>query len=90
VFGSWFYVVTLVTNFFLIIETKFLKLIYLKMKVVSVFLYILGRFSPYEWKKDDDTSDDGALVLKNQFTLKDTFWYILGGLLKQGTDISPK
>ena len=33
---------------------------------------------------------DSTLVLKNQFTLKDTFWYILGGLLKQGTDISPK
>ncbi|CAH1182546.1 unnamed protein product [Phyllotreta striolata] len=57
---------------------------------VSVLLFILARFSPYEW--DDPHSCRGAppAVLENQFTLLNSLWFTVGTLMQQGSDIAPK
>jgi len=64
--------------------------------VVSVTLYIVAKFSPYEW--EDQTS--GKLFSSpnlatnvpqlNRFTLSNSFWFTIGSLMQQGSDISPK
>ncbi|CAI6362581.1 unnamed protein product [Macrosiphum euphorbiae] len=64
--------------------------------VVSVTLYIVAKFSPYEW--EDQTSGKlfsspnlGTNVSQlNRFTLSNSFWFTIGSLMQQGSDISPK
>jgi ionotropic glutamate receptor len=51
-----------------------------------VILYVIARFSPYEWVAIDST----GCILENQFTGLNCAWYALGALLKQSTEISPK
>lgn len=51
--------------------------------VVSIFLYIVGRFSPYEWQNQYVCQQDKN-TLTNQFSAQNSFWYTFGQLLKQG------
>ncbi|GFX39507.1 glutamate receptor ionotropic, kainate 2 [Trichonephila clavipes] len=56
---------------------------------VSLFLFILARLSPYEWVNPHpcDTEND---VVENQFTLLNSFWFTIGSIMQQGSDILPR
>ncbi|KAG7298971.1 hypothetical protein JYU34_017442 [Plutella xylostella] len=56
---------------------------------VSVLLFILARFSPYEWDSPRNCIDEPP-VLENQFTLLNSLWFTIGSLMQQGSDIAPK
>ncbi|CAH0399802.1 unnamed protein product [Chilo suppressalis] len=56
---------------------------------VSVLLFILARFSPYEWNSPGNCVDEPP-VLENQFTLLNSLWFTIGFLMQQGSDIAPK
>ncbi|CAL1535038.1 unnamed protein product [Lymnaea stagnalis] len=58
---------------------------------VSVVLFLVGRFSPYEW----DTSPHGITSEPHRqdrpsFNLANTVWFSLGALMQQGSDIYPR
>ncbi|XP_054269961.1 glutamate receptor ionotropic, kainate 2 isoform X1 [Macrosteles quadrilineatus] len=56
---------------------------------VSVLLFILARFSPYEWDNPHPCNDQPD-VLENQFSLLNSLWFTIGSLMQQGSDIAPK
>ncbi|UYV80344.1 hypothetical protein LAZ67_18002558 [Cordylochernes scorpioides] len=51
---------------------------------VSILLYLLARFSPYEW-----VPGVGG-YFRNQFSLANSLWFTMGSLMQQGCDISPR
>ena len=55
--------------------------------VVSVTLFLVSRFSPYEWHVED--SQQGA-AFTNDFTMLNSLWFSLGAIMQQGCDISPR
>ena len=57
--------------------------------IVSILLFILARFSPYEWDNPHPCNDE-AEVLVNEFSLCNSMWFTIGSLMQQGSDISPK
>ena len=56
---------------------------------VSFLMYILARFSPYEWHNPHPCNPDTDLV-ENAFTLSNSFWFAVGTLMQQGSDINPR
>ncbi|KAG8234007.1 hypothetical protein J437_LFUL013925, partial [Ladona fulva] len=56
---------------------------------VSVLLFILARFSPYEWDNPHPCNEVPD-VLENQFSLLNSLWFTIGSLMQQGSDIAPK
>ncbi|UYV65686.1 hypothetical protein LAZ67_3005088 [Cordylochernes scorpioides] len=56
---------------------------------VSLFLFIVARFSPYEWA-NPHPCDQAPRVLRNQFTLLNTLWFTVGCLMQQGSELSPR
>ncbi|XP_076630842.1 kainate-type ionotropic glutamate receptor subunit 1D isoform X3 [Colletes latitarsis] len=56
---------------------------------VSVLLFILARFSPYEWENPHPCNGQSE-VLENEFTLMNSLWFTIGSLMQQGSDIAPK
>ncbi|XP_076391786.1 kainate-type ionotropic glutamate receptor subunit 1D isoform X3 [Megachile rotundata] len=56
---------------------------------VSLLLFILARFSPYEWENPHPCNGQSE-VLKNEFTLMNSLWFTIGSLMQQGSDIAPK
>nr|QHN69189.1 ionotropic receptor 8 [Sirex nitobei] len=56
---------------------------------VSVLLFILARFSPYEWENPHPCNTQSE-VLENEFTLLNSLWFTIGSLMQQGSDIAPK
>ena len=56
---------------------------------VSILLFILARFSPYEWDNPHPCTEE-AEVLVNEFSLCNSMWFTIGSLMQQGSDISPK
>jgi len=57
--------------------------------VVSLMMYVLARFSPYEWYNPHPWNPDNT-VLENIFTLSNSFWFAVGTLMQQGSDINPR
>ncbi|CAH1800080.1 unnamed protein product [Owenia fusiformis] len=57
--------------------------------VVSFLMFILARFSPYEWYNPHPCNPDTDIVLNN-FSLGNTFWFAVGTLMQQGSDINPR
>ncbi|XP_067129511.1 LOW QUALITY PROTEIN: glutamate receptor ionotropic, kainate 2-like [Centruroides vittatus] len=55
---------------------------------VTIVMYVMGRFTPYEWE-NPHPCDQNPEELENQFTLQETAWLVVGGLLQQGGDINP-
>ncbi|XDV36771.1 hypothetical protein PO909_006497, partial [Leuciscus waleckii] len=60
---------------------------------VSVVLFLVSRFSPYEWHldetdeaKDPQTPPDPP----NDFGIFNSLWFSLGAFMQQGCDISPR
>lgn len=64
--------------------------------VVSVTLYVVAKFSPYEWEdqncgKLSNVPDQEIISMNiNRFTLSNSFWFTIGSLMQQGSDVSPK
>ncbi|XP_076358817.1 glutamate receptor ionotropic, kainate 2-like [Tachypleus tridentatus] len=56
---------------------------------VSLLLFILARLTPLEWEAPHPCDPD-ADVLENQFTLPNSFWFTIGSLMQQGTEVAPK
>ncbi|XP_032457765.1 glutamate receptor ionotropic, kainate 2 isoform X2 [Nasonia vitripennis] len=56
---------------------------------VSVLLFILARFSPYEWE-NSRTSTNQIPTLENDYTLLNSLWFTIGSLMQQGSDIAPR
>jgi hypothetical protein len=51
--------------------------------VVSFMLFVLARFSPYEWKNPHPCKSESDLV-HNQFTVLNSLWFTIGSLMQQG------
>ena len=47
------------------------------------------RFSPNEWANPHPCIDTG-FVVQNDFTLANSFWFAVGTLMQQGSDLNPK
>lgn len=56
---------------------------------VSVILFLVGRLSPYEWDNPHPCRQDDQ-VLENDFSLLNSFWFTIGSLMQQGSDLAPK
>ncbi|XP_018592881.1 glutamate receptor 3 isoform X1 [Scleropages formosus] len=60
---------------------------------VSVVLFLVSRFSPYEWHLDDnDETKDPQTPPDppNDFGIFNSLWFSLGAFMQQGCDISPR
>lgn len=57
--------------------------------VVSSTLFLVARFSPYEWTNPHPCVTDSDTV-QNQFSLANSFWFTVVTLMKQGCDLNPK
>ncbi len=54
---------------------------------ISVILFLVSRFSPYEWKLE---SIMGQRRLLNEFSIYNTLWFCLAAFMQQGVVIAPK
>ncbi|KAF2357618.1 Ionotropic glutamate receptor L-glutamate and glycine-binding domain [Trinorchestia longiramus] len=57
--------------------------------LVSITMFIVARFSPYEWRNPHPCTKDNDVV-ENQFSLSNSFWFTIGTLMQQGSDLNPK
>uniref|UniRef100_A0A3Q1IMS1 Glutamate receptor n=1 Tax=Anabas testudineus TaxID=64144 RepID=A0A3Q1IMS1_ANATE len=73
---------------------------------VSVVLFLVSRFSPYEWQGEDSDDEDETLPSSaptqnqqkeketpehtNDFGIFNSLWFSLGAFMQQGCDISPR
>uniref|UniRef100_A0A3B4AQ31 Glutamate receptor n=1 Tax=Periophthalmus magnuspinnatus TaxID=409849 RepID=A0A3B4AQ31_9GOBI len=57
---------------------------------VSCVLFVIARFSPYEWYNPHPCNPDSDVV-ENNFTLLNSFWFGVGALMQQGSaSLMPK
>uniref|UniRef100_A0A3P9JV93 Glutamate receptor n=1 Tax=Oryzias latipes TaxID=8090 RepID=A0A3P9JV93_ORYLA len=56
---------------------------------VSCVLFVIARFSPYEWYNPYPCNPDSDVV-ENNFTLLNSFWFGVGALMQQGSELMPK
>uniref|UniRef100_A0A8C2IVW1 Glutamate receptor n=1 Tax=Cyprinus carpio TaxID=7962 RepID=A0A8C2IVW1_CYPCA len=56
---------------------------------VSVVLFLVSRFSPYEWHADD-CEEEADQEQTNEFGIFNSLWFSLGAFMQQGCDISPR
>uniref|UniRef100_A0A8C7WMI6 Glutamate receptor n=1 Tax=Oryzias sinensis TaxID=183150 RepID=A0A8C7WMI6_9TELE len=59
---------------------------------VSVVLFLVSRFSPYEWHAEDyeDGAEPQTPTQTNEFGIFNSLWFSLGAFMQQGCDISPR
>ncbi|XP_032051898.1 glutamate receptor 3 isoform X7 [Aythya fuligula] len=61
---------------------------------VSVVLFLVSRFSPYEWHLEDSTEEprdpQNPPDPPNEFGIFNSLWFSLGAFMQQGCDISPR
>ncbi|XP_037080703.1 glutamate receptor ionotropic, kainate 2-like isoform X2 [Pollicipes pollicipes] len=57
--------------------------------IVSFTMFVMARFSPYEWNNPHPCFADNDVV-ENQFSVSNSFWFITGTLLRQGSGLNPK
>ncbi|XP_039305011.1 glutamate receptor ionotropic, kainate 2 isoform X3 [Solenopsis invicta] len=57
--------------------------------LVSVTMFVVARFSPYEWN-NPHPCHPGPEIVENQFSLSNSFWFTIGTLMQQGSDLNPK
>ncbi|KAI4886834.1 hypothetical protein NFI96_018401 [Prochilodus magdalenae] len=59
---------------------------------VSVVLFLVSRFSPYEWhteEPEEGTDGPPSDQPPNEFGIFNSLWFSLGAFMQQGCDISP-
>jgi len=54
---------------------------------VSVVLFLVSRFSPFEWQIEDHS--DGPSIANN-FNIFNSLWFAMGAFMQQGCDIEPR
>ncbi|CAG2174393.1 unnamed protein product, partial [Oppiella nova] len=57
--------------------------------VVSITMFIVARFSPYEWRNPHPCVMDSD-IMENQFSMANSFWFTIVTLMHQGCDLNPK
>ncbi|VEL10091.1 unnamed protein product [Protopolystoma xenopodis] len=57
--------------------------------MVSFVLFVIARFSPYEWYNPHPCNVDSNLV-ENNFNMLNSLWFTIGSLMQQGSDILPR
>ncbi|CAH2034712.1 unnamed protein product, partial [Iphiclides podalirius] len=66
---------------------------------VSIVLFLVSRFSPHEWRSvstDTDTHIEqpitrtNEIILHNDFSIWNSFWFSLGSFMQQGSDVVPR
>lgn len=57
--------------------------------LVSFTMFVMARFSPYEWNNPHPCNLESDVV-ENQFSVSNSFWFITGTLLRQGSGLNPK
>ncbi|XP_033015543.1 glutamate receptor 2 isoform X4 [Lacerta agilis] len=59
---------------------------------VSVVLFLVSRFSPYEWHTEEfeDGRPTSSNESTNEFGIFNSLWFSLGAFMQQGCDISPR
>nr|XP_014348108.1 PREDICTED: glutamate receptor 4 isoform X2 [Latimeria chalumnae] len=60
---------------------------------VSVVLFLVSRFSPYEWHTEEPEDGKDGLPSDqppNEFGIFNSLWFSLGAFMQQGCDISPR
>ncbi|XP_011645390.1 glutamate receptor ionotropic, kainate 2-like [Pogonomyrmex barbatus] len=55
---------------------------------VSLLFFVIGRLCPAEWNNPYPCIEE-AEVLENQFTFKNAFWFTIGSIMQQGSEIAP-
>ncbi|KAJ8705478.1 hypothetical protein PYW08_012524 [Mythimna loreyi] len=58
--------------------------------LVSFTLFVMARFSPYEWSTSTHVCGHETKLLTNQFSVCNSFWFITGTFLRQGSGLNPK
>ncbi|XP_014664582.1 PREDICTED: glutamate receptor 4-like [Priapulus caudatus] len=54
---------------------------------VSIVLFLVSRFNPYEWRVEYVGNQPVAV---NDFNISNSLWFSLGAFMQQGCDISPR
>jgi Ligand-gated ion channel len=54
---------------------------------VSFVLFLVSRFSPYEWQIEDTSAGP---TFTNDFTVLNSLWFSLGAFMQQGCSMSPR
>ncbi|XP_034139434.1 glutamate receptor ionotropic, kainate 2 isoform X3 [Drosophila guanche] len=57
--------------------------------LVSASIYIVGKLSPIEWQSIHPCDLDN-ITIGNQFTMSDSFWFTIGTLMQQSSDVYPR
>lgn len=61
---------------------------------ISTLLFFVGRISPYEWANPhpcrQDLHESNEIVMRNNFSLMNSFWFTTGSLMQQGSDLTPR
>ncbi|XP_036885564.1 glutamate receptor ionotropic, kainate 1 isoform X3 [Sturnira hondurensis] len=56
---------------------------------VSCVLFVIARFTPYEWHNPHPCNPNSDVV-ENHFTLLNSFWFGVGALMQQGSELMPR
>lgn len=54
---------------------------------VSVVLFLVGRFSPYEWHIDTSGAEAS---MRNEFSVWNSLWFSFSTLMQQGCEVAPR
>ncbi|XP_026333844.1 glutamate receptor 1-like [Hyposmocoma kahamanoa] len=65
---------------------------------VSIVLFLVSRFSPHEWRSisisdthlDHPITSTNEIILHNEFSIWNSFWFSLGSFMQQGSDVVPR
>ncbi|XP_050461328.1 glutamate receptor ionotropic, kainate 2-like isoform X2 [Cataglyphis hispanica] len=56
--------------------------------IVSLLFFVMGRLCPAEWNNPYPCIEEPE-ELDNQFTFKNAFWFAIGAIMQQGSEIAP-
>lgn len=56
---------------------------------VSSLLFIVARISPYEWADPHPCRQEDK-ILRNQFSVTNSFWFTIAAVMQQGSDLAPR
>ncbi|XP_030751946.1 glutamate receptor ionotropic, kainate 2-like isoform X2 [Sitophilus oryzae] len=56
--------------------------------LVSIAIFIMGRLSPSEWTSPFPCIEEPEYLI-NQFSIRNSLWFTIGGLLQQGSELAP-
>lgn len=56
---------------------------------VSSLLFVISRISPYEWADPHPCRQEDK-ILRNQFSVANSFWFTIAAVMQQGSDLAPR